>query len=331
MARPDFWDNQEVAQARVSDLKRLKALCGPVEECEAALGDAEATLELVAEAEDADLAEELEAAVNVADKLLDTLEFQSMLGGKEDAMDAYLSIQAGAGGVDSCDFAEMLLRMFLRHVERRGWKADCVDINYEPDGGISSATLEVKGNHAYGWLKSEMGVHRLVRISPFDAQNRRHTSFAAVDVVPAFEEEAEVEIPKDDVRMDFYRASGAGGQHVNVTDSAVRLTHLPTGLVVTCQNERSQHKNRATAERMLKAKILRQRRLEREEEMKALYGDKGEIAWGRQIRSYVLHPYQMVKDHRTSVETGNTQAVLDGDIEQFMTAYLRQRAGKGDQ
>jgi len=225
----------------------------------------------------------------------------------------------------------LLLRMFLRHVERRGWKADCVDINYEPDGGISSATLEVKGGHAYGWLKSEMGVHRLVRISPFDAQNRRHTSFAAVDVVPAFEEEAEVEIPKDDVRMDFYRASGAGGQHVNVTDSAVRLTHLPTGLVVTCQNERSQHKNRATAERMLKARILRQRRLEREEEMKALYGDKGEIAWGSQIRSYVLHPYQMVKDHRTSVETGNTQAVLDGDIEQFMTAYLRQRAGKGDQ
>jgi len=269
-----------------------------------------------------------EAAAEAAalESELVSLEVISLLGGEFDDAPAILEVHAGEGGTDSQDWAEMLLRMYLRWGERRGLKTELVEVTPGEEAGLKSATVTFEGRHAYGLLSTERGVHRLVRISPFDAARRRHTSFSSVDVTPEVEEDVDVEINPDDLRIDTYRSSGAGGQHVNVTDSAVRITHLPTGIVVSCQNERSQMQNRAVAMRILKSRLLARAIEEREAEIRALKGEQRDIGFGSQIRSYVLHPYQMVKDHRTSVETGNVQAVLDGDIGAFIEAALRHRA-----
>jgi peptide chain release factor 2 len=271
-------------------------------------------------------AAEVLGEIETLERDLHDLEVRSLLGGEFDDSPAILEVHAGEGGTDSQDWAEMLLRMYLRWAERHREKSDLLEVTPGEEAGIKSATLTVSGRHAYGLLAAERGVHRLVRISPFDAAKRRHTSFASVDVTPEVEDDVEIEISPDELRIDTYRSSGAGGQHVNVTDSAVRITHLPTGIVVSCQNERSQLQNRAVAMRILKSRLLARAREEREAELDALRGEKRDIGFGSQIRSYVLHPYQMVKDHRTDVETGNVQGVLDGDLDRFIEAELKRKA-----
>ena len=326
MSAGGFWDDQERAQLVIGELKRVRAAVEPVEAAAAVLEDIRTLAELAEEGDEDELAAELEASLTEAQRLLEALEFQLMLGGENDDANAFVTVQAGAGGVDASDFAEMLMRMYIRWAERHEFGIEVVDLDPSDEGGIRSATMRIAGPFAYGYLKAERGVHRLVRISPYDAQNRRQTSFAAVKVMPEFEDEGKIEIDMGEVRVDTYRAGGAGGQHVNKTDSAVRMTHFPTGIVVQCQNERSQHKNRNTAMKMLAARLFELRERERDEELKSMYGNTGEIAWGSQIRSYVLHPYQMVKDHRTNHEVGNAQGVLDGDIDEFMEEYLRSKA-----
>jgi peptide chain release factor 2 len=256
------------------------------------------------------------------EKTLDSLELESLLGDEADTRNAIVSINPGAGGTESQDWAQMLLRMYLRWAERRGFRAEILDHQYGEEAGIKGATIAVEGPYAYGYMKAENGVHRLVRISPYDASSRRHTSFASVFAYPEVEDEIEVDIDDKDLRIDTYRSSGAGGQHVNVTDSAVRITHIPSGIVVSCQNERSQHKNKATAMRILRARMYEQMKREKMEELEKIQGQKKEIAWGSQIRSYVLQPYRMVKDHRTGHESGNVDAVLDGELDDFIQAYL---------
>jgi len=258
---------------------------------------------------------------------LEDAELRQLLGGEHDEADAILSINAGAGGTDACDWAEMLLRMYLRWAERRGMKTQILDLQEGEEAGIRSATVAVSGQYAYGYLSAESGVHRLVRISPFDSQARRHTAFASVSALPEIDETIEVEIDEGDLRVDTYRASGAGGQHVNKTDSAVRLTHLPTGIVVQCQNERSQHKNKATAMKVLRAQLYERQRQEQEQRLEQIAGEKREIGFGSQIRSYTLHPQQRVKDHRTNLEAGNVEAVLDGDLDRFIRSALLWRSG----
>jgi peptide chain release factor 2 len=288
------------------------------------LEDLEAAVELIEE--DADLGAELlsESIHQLRDveRLLDSLEIESILGDEADARNAIVSINPGAGGTESQDWAQMLLRMYLRWAERRGFTTEVLDHQYGEEAGIKGATVAFEGPYAYGYLKAETGVHRLVRISPYDASSRRHTSFASVLAYPEVEDDIEVDIDEKDLRIDTFRSSGAGGQHVNVTDSAVRITHIPTGIVVSCQNERSQHKNKSTAMRILRARLYEQMKREKEEELEKIQGQKKDIAWGSQIRSYVLQPYRMVKDHRTGHETGNVDAVLDGDLDDFIQAYL---------
>lgn len=290
----------------------------------------EAAVELIEE--DEELGQELLAEsvpqLKEVEKSLDSLELESLLGDEADARNAIVSINPGAGGTESQDWAQMLLRMYLRWAERRGFETEILDHQYGEEAGIKGATVAVEGPYAYGYLKAETGVHRLVRISPYDASSRRHTSFASVFAYPEVEDDIEVEIEDKDLRIDTFRSSGAGGQHVNVTDSAVRITHLPTGIVVSCQNERSQHKNKATAMRILRARLFELMEREKEEEMEKIKGQKKEIAWGSQIRSYVLQPYRMVKDHRTGHEAGNVDAVLDGDLDDFIQAYLMGRREK---
>jgi len=261
-------------------------------------------------------------------KEIDKLEFKCLLGGEADRSNAIFNINAGAGGTESCDWASMLLRMYLRWADEKGYSVEMLDQLQGEEAGLKNAAMIIRGDYAYGNLKSESGVHRLVRISPFDANKRRHTSFVSVDIIPEIEDNIKVEINESDLKIDTYRSSGAGGQHVNVTDSAVRITHLPTGIVVQCQKERSQHKNKATAMKVLRARLYELERRKIEEKALKNYDEKKRIEWGSQIRSYVLHPYKMVKDHRTDAETSNAEKVLDGDLDMFIEAYLRQLAGK---
>jgi peptide chain release factor 2 len=294
---------------------------------ESELADQTGMIELAeAEGEEA-MIKEAEAALAKLKGRVAKAELESLLSGEADANDAFLEVHAGAGGTESQDWAEMLLRMYTRWAERRGFKVEWIEESPGEEAGIKSATIRIQGENAYGWIKTESGVHRLVRISPFDSQSRRHTSFSSVWVYPVVDEDIEIEIEDKDLRVDTYRASGAGGQHVNRTDSAVRITHEPTGIVVQCQNDRSQHRNRAEAMRMLKARLYELELQKREEAAEAANAAKTDIGWGHQIRSYVLHPYQMVKDLRTDVETGNTKAVLDGEIDEFLEAALAARVG----
>jgi peptide chain release factor 2 len=294
------------------------------EKLEKALDEARLFLGMAEEegVDDSEAAHETETALDAARSEIERQELQVMLGGEHDRLGAIVSIHPGAGGTEAQDWAEMLLRLYMRWAERRGFATELADLQPGEGGGIKSATITVDGDYAYGYLKAEAGIHRLVRISPFDANARRHTSFASVFVFPAIDDKVEVVINPADLRIDTFRASGAGGQHVNKTDSAVRFTHLPTNIVVTCQNERSQHKNRAMAMKILRARLFELEERKRREELEKFSKDKKEIAWGSQIRSYVLHPYQLVKDHRTGVEIGNTNAVLDGAIDEFIEAYL---------
>ncbi|HIA38416.1 MAG TPA: peptide chain release factor 2 [Planctomycetes bacterium] len=325
MGSANFWDNQETAQQTVAELKRLGVSIDPVEAAAELCNEQRANIELGDEFGVDEVRDEL-ARVN--DKLrncLDTLELQVMLGGEHDSRNAYITLQSGAGGVDATDFTEMLMRMYVRWAEANEFEIEEIELLSSDEGGIRHTTLLIRGPFVYGKLSAERGVHRLVRISPYDSQGRRHTSFAAVEVMPQLDEDAAIEIDMSDVRVDTYRAGGAGGQHVNKTDSAVRMTHQPSGIVVQCQNERSQLKNREIAKSMLASKLYELREREKNSELQEMYGSQGEISWGSQIRSYVLHPYQMVKDHRTNHEVGNAQSVLEGDINPFIEAYLRAR------
>jgi len=321
MLAPNFWDKREEAQQLMGALSICKNVCNPYNRLSRQVEDFAVQCEFAKE--DPEMCEEASAAWKKLSVELEQVELLSFLSGKFDGNNAYFSIHAGAGGTESCDWASMLMRMYRRWFERRGWKDEIIDIQQGDEAGIKSVTIRVEGEFAYGYSRAENGVHRLVRISPFDSNARRHTSFASVDVFPEISDDVEVEIDEKDLRVDTYRSSGAGGQHVNTTDSAIRITHIPTNIIVACQAERSQHKNRATAMKMLKARLYERQEEERRKEADQIRGVKTENSWGNQIRSYVLHPYQMVKDLRTDVETGNTAAVLDGDLDRFVEAWLK--------
>ncbi len=323
MAQAGFWDRKEESQSIVSRLKELKQLVDPVLESEKECNDFAELTELVGEDETAEV-EDLKKHVAVFQKKLELLELSRILNKPLDRNSAIVSITPGAGGTESCDWAEMLFRMYTRWCEQSGYKIQMIDFMAGEEAGVKSASFFARGPNAYGYLKAERGVHRLVRISPFDSNKRRHTSFASVDVIAEVEDPPEIEIKEVDLRIDTYRAGGAGGQHVNKTSSAVRLTHIPSGLVVQCQNERSQFQNKQVAMQVLKARLFERWQREQEEKLKKQYGVKKEIAWGSQIRSYVFHPYSMVKDHRTDYETSNVQAVMNGDLDAFIQAYLKQ-------
>jgi peptide chain release factor 2 len=327
MAEPSFWDDPETSRKVVTQLKAQKAVVGPLTDVLRQLEDLQTLHELAAAEHDDETMDEVDRDAGTLQEAVDRLELATLLNGPHDQAACYFSIQAGAGGTDAQDWAEMLLRMFLRYFERNGYDVAELERTAGEEAGIKSVSLHVTGPYAYGYLSCERGVHRLVRPSPFNADNKRQTSFAAVTVLPELDD-IEVEIDWDkDVREDVYRSSGAGGQHVNKTSSAIRLTHLPTNSVVQCQNERSQHQNRAVARKMLTAKLFELEQRKRDSDLAKLYGDKGQIAWGNQIRSYVLDD-RRVKDHRTGAETFNPDRVLDGDIQMFIDAYLRKRAGK---
>jgi len=325
MLHPDFWNDQEKAQAVISEANGLKDQVNEFVVLNDSYENLELTYELVKEENDEELRAELEEEIVQLTSRLSQFELQLLLSEEYDKNSAILELHPGAGGTESQDWGSMLLRMYTRWAEKKGFKVETLDYLPGDEAGIKSVTLAIKGHNAYGYLKAEKGVHRLVRISPFDSSGRRHTSFVSCEVMPEFNEEIQVEIRTEDIKIDTYRATGAGGQHINTTDSAVRITHLPTGVVVTCQAERSQIKNREAAMKMLKAKLY-QREIERQEqELLEIRGEQKEIGWGSQIRSYVFHPYSMVKDHRTNTESGNVQAVMDGDLDQFINAYLRSR------
>ncbi|MGB0371033.1 MAG: peptide chain release factor 2 [Opitutales bacterium] len=329
MADPAFWDDPNNSQKVIAEANTLKVSIKELVAYQERVDDMTAMQELIAEVDEdeAELyASELEETANALYSEIDRIEIASFLDGQLDKNNAILSINAGAGGTESCDWADMLLRMYSRWAERQGYEVEILDLVPGEEAGISKATLAIKGANAYGYARAERGVHRLVRISPFDSNKRRHTSFCAVDVIAEVDDDIDIEIRTEDLRIDTYRASGKGGQHVNKTESAIRLTHIPSGLVVACQNERSQHKNKATAMKMLKSRLYEKIEDEKRSEMEKFYGDKGEIGWGNQIRSYVFQPYQMVKDLRIGVENGNVQAVMDGDLDSFIHNWLR--AGK---
>ncbi len=323
MTEPGFWDNPEQAREVMEESNRLKGWVEPWKELHERATELSELAELLVEDSDAELEEEWDREVARLRGKLEGLELRTMLQGENDHRNALLTIHAGAGGTESQDWAEMLLRMYRRWAEKHDFQLELLDIQPGEEAGIKGATLQVTGEAAYGFLKAEKGVHRLVRISPFDSQSRRHTSFASVFVYPEVDDDIEIEIDEGDLRVDTFRASGAGGQHVNKTDSAIRITHEPTGIVVSCQQERSQHKNRATAMKMLKAALYERAMEEREREREAVEATKTEIGWGNQIRSYVFQPYTMVNDHRTELKIGDVDAVMDGDLDLFIEAYLK--------
>jgi peptide chain release factor 2 len=323
MNDPDFWSDLERSQKVNREVKSLKTKVDTYHKTASRLEDANIMLELAQEMNDASAMEEVLNEVNALEKDVDRMHLSTLLKGPYDANNAIISLHAGAGGTEAMDWASMLLRMYTRWCENSGYEVKTLDFLPGEEAGVKSVTLHVIGDNAYGYLKAEKGVHRLVRISPFDSSGRRHTSFVSLDVMPELEDDNEIEIRPDELRIDTYRSSGAGGQHVNKTESAVRITHLPTGIVVACQNERSQIQNRETAMKMLRAKLLELKEQENQEKVDEMKGEMKKIEWGSQIRSYVFHPYNMVKDHRTNVETGNVQGVMDGDLDIFIQTYLQ--------
>lgn len=325
MAAPSFWDDQEQAQKTIQENNALKEAVSKFKKLSETQENLEVTLELVSEEGDGELQKELEEELRQFKKDLNAFELELLLSEPYDQNNALLELHPGAGGTESQDWAQMLLRMYTRWAEQHGFQVETLDFLPGEEAGVKSVTLLIKGRNAYGYLKGEKGVHRLVRISPFDSSGRRHTSFVSCEVMPEMNDDVDIEIRSEDLKIDTYRASGAGGQHVNTTDSAVRITHLPTGIVVTCQSERSQIKNRERAMKMLKAKLYQKKIEEQQAELAELRGEQKEIGWGNQIRSYVFHPYTMVKDHRTQVEIGNVQRVMDGEIDPFIDAYLRSK------
>jgi peptide chain release factor 2 len=322
-ADPSFWDDRDAAQSILRETTALKAKLERFEKVQNQFDDVEVYWELAVEENDESLETEIAVQVDACEKAVDSLELETLLSGKYDSHNAILSIHAGSGGVEAQDWANMLYRMYTRYCEKHGFNVELIDMLPGEEAGTKSVTFGVEGLNAYGYLKAEKGVHRLVRISPFDAAKRRHTSFASLDVIPQVEYDDEIELKEDEYRKDTYRASGAGGQHVNKTDSAIRLTHYETGIVVTCQDERSQHANLDKALKLLKAKLLDCKRQQQEDELAGIRGAQQEIGWGSQIRSYVFAPYKMVKDHRTGTEVGNVDAVMDGELDAFIFSYLK--------
>ncbi|MCH5585296.1 peptide chain release factor 2 [Shimazuella sp. AN120528] len=325
MAEETFWDDQQKAQQKIAQLREVKDIVEQVQQLTAQNDEIQVMMELLQEEEDPSLLSECEASLKTFQEQVNEFELQQLLSGPYDRNSAILELHPGAGGTESQDWAEMLLRMYTRWAEKSGYKIEMIDYLPGDEAGLKSVTLLIKGINAYGYLRTEKGIHRLVRISPFDASGRRHTSFASVNVVPELDDDVEIEIRTEDLKVDTYRASGAGGQHINTTDSAVRITHIPTGVVVTCQSERSQIKNRDKAMKVLKARLYEKKMEEQEQKLNEIKGEQTEIGWGNQIRSYVFHPYSLVKDHRTSVENGNVQAVMDGGINGFMEAFLKKQ------
>jgi peptide chain release factor 2 len=325
MTESNFWDDQDRAQKILQSSKRLKDKVDNYNQLYEFWEELYILVEMGIEEKDSSVEKEVINGIEELNKKIDKLRLETLLSGEYDKNNAILSIHSGAGGLDAQDWAEMILRMYTRWAESKGYKVRTLDILPDTEAGIKSVTLLIKGENAFGFLKSEKGVHRLVRISPFDTSGKRHTSFASVDVMPELDDSIEIDINPADIRIDTYRASGAGGQHVNKTESAVRITHIPTGVVVQCQNQRSQHSNKDTAMKMLMAKLIELKEQEQKEEIEDIQGDYSQIAWGSQIRSYVFHPYNMVKDHRTNTEVGNIQAVMDGDIDEFINEYLKQK------
>lgn len=320
----NFWDDQEHSMQVNQEISKLRKKLDPWNTLVKEVDDALTLLEFAREEQDFSVIEEIEGQLPGFMKRFDELENIELLSGEDDSLNAFLTVHAGAGGTESQDWANMLLRMYMRWAEKKGYSVDVLDYTPGEEAGIKSATALIKGEYVYGFLKGERGIHRLVRISPFDSNKRRHTSFASVDIMPEVPDEIEIEIHESDLKIDTYRASGAGGQHVNRTDSAVRITHVPTGIVAQCQNERSQHKNKAFAMKVLKARLYELEKKERKEKMNEKAGEKKDIAWGNQIRSYVFQPYTLVKDHRTGTETGSVEYVFDGDIDRFIYSYLKQ-------
>ncbi|CAM3530677.1 peptide chain release factor 2 [Marinicrinis lubricantis] len=324
MSEPDFWNDNEKAQKLIAEANAVKAVVEQYQKLQSEYDDLQMMAELAQEENDAEMAAEVESTLPKLKADVEGFELQLLLSEPYDKSNAILELHPGAGGTESQDWAEMLLRMYRRWAEDKGYKVEVLDYLPGDEAGVKSVTLLIKGYNAYGYLKAEKGVHRLVRISPFDASGRRHTSFVSCDVVPEIEEDVgDIEIRTEDIKIDTYRASGAGGQHINTTDSAVRITHIPTGIVVTCQSERSQIQNRERAMKVLRSKLYERKIEEQQQEIAAIRGEQSDIAWGSQIRSYVFHPYSMVKDHRTSAETGNVDAVMDGELDMFIDAYLR--------
>ncbi|TGE33912.1 peptide chain release factor 2 [Desulfosporosinus sp. Sb-LF] len=321
--RPDLWDNPDVAQKTMQELAFHQGKIKIYEELEHQIEDTTTLWQLASEEDDVSLEPEIEQGIKALHSRFEALELEILLSGPYDRNNAILTLHAGAGGTEAQDWVQMLYRLYIRWGERHGYKVETLDFLAGDEAGVKSATLSFNGENAYGYAKSEKGVHRLVRISPFDASGRRHTSFASVDVIPEVTEDNEITIDTEDLRVDTYRSGGAGGQHVNKTDSAIRITHLPSGVVVQCQSERSQTQNKAAAMRVLQAKLLELKRKEQENEISEIRGEQQEIAWGSQIRSYVFHPYSLVKDHRTNEETGNVWAVMDGEIDAFIASFLQ--------
>lgn len=326
MNDPSFWEDVQNSQRVNKEVKLLKNKIQKYENLKSRIDDAEVLILLGMEEGDASIIEEVESELSRLEKDVEALRLETLLSGPYDSNNAIIEIHAGAGGTEAMDWASMLLRMYTRWCESKGYQVKTLDFLPGEEAGVKSATLQITGENAYGYLKAEKGVHRLVRISPFDASGRRHTSFASLQVMPEIEDDGDLDIKQEDLRIDTYRSGGAGGQHVNKTESAVRITHIPTGIVVQCQNERSQIQNRETAMKVLRARLLELKEAERQKELEKMKGEQKSIEWGSQIRSYVFHPYSMVKDHRTNQETGNIQAVMDGDLDPFINAYLQMMA-----